>query len=213
MANQMIENDEAQVTVAGRPRGTTQPMTVVRPVSGDADVLPAGHVHTPSYHPTRWPFVNRVLDMVERVSGGHAGLVQRVFNYLMFGGFAALINLALVTFLYPPYLTLPVARRVQFVIAFAVATEVSIIANFIPQDLVTFRHLPGHSRSWFMRCARFHMTSVGGIIVTAIVSFTLREVVGLNITIAQACAIVVALFFNFTFHHLFTYRHTKPQVL
>ena len=211
MANNMIENEQVQVTAAGRSRGTTQPMMVVRPLAGSVGVPPSTYAPAPSYHPTRWPFVNRVLDVVERLSGGHAGLFQRVFNYLMFGGFAALINLALITIL--DNASMPVDRHTHYAIAFAIATEVSIVANFIPQDLVTFRHLPGHSRSWFMRCARFHMTSVGGVIVTAIVSFSLYEFVVRNATIAQACAIVVALFFNFTFHHIFTYRHTKPQVL
>ncbi len=211
MANQMIENDEVQVTTAGRSRGTTQPMMAVRPAPENIAGVPVVHVPAPSYHPTRWPFVNRVLDIVERVSGGHAGLVQRVFNYLMFGGFAALINLALITIL--DNASMPVDRHTQFAIAFVIATEVSIVANFIPQDLVTFSHLPGHSRSWFMRCLRFHMTSVGGVIVTAVVSFSLYEYVVRNATISQAIAIVIALFFNFTFHHVFTYRHTKQQVL
>lgn len=211
MANEMIENDEVQVTATGRSRGTTQPMTVVRPAAENIGGVPITYVHTRSYHPTRWPFVNRVLDVVERVTGGQAGLVQRVFNYLMFGGFAALVNLALVTIIYY-HVSLPVDKTVHFAIAFAVATEVSILTNFIPQDLVTFSHLPGHSRSWFVRCLRFHMTSVGGVIVTAIVSFSLK-LLGFHVTLAQAIAIVVALFFNFTFHHLFTYRHTKPQVL
>lgn len=212
MANNMIENEQVQVTAAGRSRGTTQPMMVVRPMPENIGMPSSAYAPTPSYHPTRWPFVNGVLDVVERVSGGYAGLVQRVFTYLMFGGFAALVNLTLLTLIY--YVaTLPVERHIHYAIAFVVATEVSIMANFIPQDLVTFRYLPGHSRSWFMRCARFHMTSVGGIIVTAVVAFSLHEFVGLNATIAQAIAIVVALFFNFTLHHVFTYRHTKQQVI
>lgn len=211
MANNMIEDNEVQASAAGQPRGTTQPMMVVRPAAESIGGVPVTYVHTPSYHPTRWPFVNRVLDIVERVSGGHAGLFQRVFNYLMFGGFAALVNLALITIL--DNASMPVDRHTHFAIAFVIATEVSIMTNFVPQDLVTFRHLEGHSRSWFARCLRFHMTSVGGVIVTAIVSFSLYEYVVHNATIAQACAIIVALFFNFTFHHIFTYRHTKPQEL
>lgn len=215
MANHMIENDEAHATAAGRVRGTTQPMAVVRPTTESVSVFPtisSAYAHAASYHPTRWPVVNNVLDVVERVSGGHAGLVQRVFNYLMFGGFAAMVNLVLFTILYY-VVPMPIDHRIHYAIAFALATEVSIVTNFIPQDLVTFRHLAGHSRSWLVRCLRFHTTSVGGVIVTAVVSFSLHEFVGLNATIAQAIAIIVALFFNFTFHHIFTYRRTEPQVL
>jgi putative flippase GtrA len=191
-------------------RGSTEPMPVpTYATTGGAPVATS----TTSYHPTRWPWVNRALDMVDRVTGGHAGLFQRVFNYLLFGGFASLINLFIITALYE-WVKMPgVSSRVQYVIAFAVATEVSIVANFIPQDMVTFSHLPGHSRSWLVRCLRFHLTSLGGVIVTAVVSFSLREKVGLQVTIAQAIAIIVALFFNFTFHHIFTYRTQHSTVL
>ncbi|HEX8037333.1 MAG TPA: GtrA family protein, partial [Ktedonobacterales bacterium] len=177
----MIENDEVQATSAGRSRGTTQPMTVVRPAADSIGGVPITYVHTPSYHPTRWEFVNRVLDIVENVSGGHAGLLQRVFNYLMFGGFAAIVNLVLFTVFYY-VVPMPIDHRIHFAVAFALATEISIMTNFVPQDLVTFRHLAGHSRSWFMRCLRFHMTSIGGVIVTAVVSFSLHEYLGLNAT-------------------------------
>ena len=207
---------EGEMTDPVTMLGTTQPMTVVRPESGTNDV-PQPKGKPPSYHPTRWPQVNRLLDLADALTGGHAKWVQRTFNYLLFGGFAALVNLALITFIYKG-VTLsvdrhPLDRHLHYAIAFVLATEVSIIVNFIPQDLVTFRHLPGHSRSWLLRCLRFHMTAIGGILVTAAVSFSLHEV-GLDITIAQAIAIFVALFFNFTFHHIFTYRHhAKPTVL
>ncbi len=192
-------------------RGSTEPM----PVTPRAPMSPAATrpAQVLSYHPTRWQQVNRALDLTDHVTRGKAGVVQRVFNYLLFGGFASLVNLAIVTVLYDAVAMPGISSKVHFAIAFAVATEVSIVVNFIPQDLVTFRHLPGHSRSWLLRCLRFHLTSVGGVIVTAAVSFTLREVVGLHITLAQAIAIVVALFFNFTFHHLFTYRTQHETVL
>lgn len=212
MAKHMMQDDQVQAPEFGRSRGSTQPMTAVRPMPESVSLFVQPQQRVTSYHPTRWAFVNGVLDVVERVSGGHAGLLQRVFNYLMFGGFAAIVNLVLFTILYYA-VKMPIDHRIQFAIAFALATEISIMTNFIPQDLVTFRHLAGHSRSWLVRCLRFHTTSVGGVIVTAVVSFSLHEFLGLNATIAQACAIVVALFFNFTFHHIFTYRHTEPQVL
>lgn len=193
-------------------RGSTEPMPVAPYGAGAPNTASAVQVVT--YHPTRWSQVNRALDLTDRVTRGKAGVVQRIFNYLMFGGFASLINLFIITALYE-WVKMPgISSRLHYLIAFAVATEVSIVANFIPQDLVTFRHLPGHSRSWLVRCLRFHLTSVGGVIVTAVVSFTMHEIVGLPVTIAQAIAIIIALFFNFTFHHVFTYRqHVEQPVL
>ena len=192
-------------------RGSTQPMTAVRPASEAGELAHAAR--QPSYHATPWPIVNRALDMADTLTGGRAGILQRVFNYLLFGGFAATVNLILITLLYYK-LQLPISSKVHYIIAFLIATEVSIMTNFIPQDLVTFRHLPGHSRRWIQRGLRFHMTSSGGVIVTLVISFTLHEILGLQLTLAQAIAIIVALSFNFTFHHIFTYRtQHKPVVL
>ena len=213
MIEQKAAADEVELTTErGTMRGTTQPMMAVRPDTEGVVTEPGDQPR--SYIPTRWPIVNKSLDIADTLTGGRAGILQRVVNYLMFGGFAAVVNLVLVTFIYYG-VTLPVSQRMHYAIAFVVATEVSIMTNFIPQDLVTFRHLPGHSRSWLARCLRFHMTSVGGVIVTFVVSFTLHEIIGIQLTIAQAIAIIVALSFNFTFHHIFTYRHPTeaPEAL
>src|SRR5215813_4583542 len=78
--------------------GSTQPMTVARP-QPETNFLPPPD-RQPSYHPTRWPQVNRLLDLADTLTGGHAKWVQRTFNYLLFGGFAALVNLALITVIY-----------------------------------------------------------------------------------------------------------------
>ncbi|MBF6590979.1 MAG: GtrA family protein, partial [Ktedonobacterales bacterium] len=130
---------------------------------------------------------------------------QRLFSYLFIGGFAALVNLGVFwVMLYR--ITLPVDARLHYLIANLVAAEISIFANFIPNDRITFSHLPGHSRSWWARCGRFHITAIGGTTVTAIVSIALHAA-GAPSIIAQASAILLALAFNFTFHHLFTYRH------
>src|SRR5689334_21590580 len=47
----------------------------------------------PSYHPTRWNMVNRVLDMVDEVTEGKADWVVRFVSYIFFGGTAAIVNL------------------------------------------------------------------------------------------------------------------------
>ena len=208
--NRVSPVGEIEMTEPVMMRGSTQPMPAVR--TGQERAATEADERKPSYHPTRWPIVNRALDIADGLTGGHAGIVQRAFNYLLFGGFAALVNLILITVLYYT-LSLPVSSKVHYAFAFLVATETSIMTNFIPQDLVTFRHLPGHSRRWIQRCLRFHMTSLGGVIVTLVISFSLHEIVGVQLTIAQAIAIIVALSFNFTFHHIFTYRHLKQAVL
>ena len=163
----------------------------------------------PSYHPTRFAVANRMLDVVDELTGGRAGWAQRLFSYLFIGGTAAVVNLVCLTLMLnvvlPPAHT-TFDRRWHFVLASAVAYEVSILANFIPNDYFTFRFLSGHQRSWLARCARFHLTALGGVAVTFLISGSLYDLLHLNPTLAQAIALVIAVFFNFAFHHIFTYR-------
>ncbi len=171
--------------------------------------------HLPSYHPTRFAIANRALDIADRLTGGRAEWIQRLFSYLFVGGIAAIINLITLQLMlnWLDGAGLPFSHRVHYVIAFAVATEVSILANFIPNDRVTSSHLPGHSRSWLQRCARFHVTCTGGIIVTFAVSSLLHLVFKVPALPSQAVALIIATAFNFTFHHLFTYRHKPATAL
>ncbi len=165
----------------------------------------------PTYYPTRWALVNRALERVDALTRGRAGVIQRLFTYLLIGGTAALVDLALLWFMLYKVVW-PANQVLHDTLANAVAAEISIFANFIPNDRITFSHLPGHSRSWWARCARFHVTCIGGVLVTYAIWATLHYLLGLPPLVAQAIALIVATAFNFTFHHLFTYRHATPSV-
>lgn len=169
--------------------------------------------HLPSYHPTRFAIANRALDIADRLTGGRAEWIQRLFSYLFVGGIAAIINLITLQLTLNLLAPASFAYEIKYNIAFLVATEVSIMANFIPNDRITFSHLAGHSRSWIQRCARFHVTCTGGVIVTYAVANLLHLVLKVPALPSQAVALVIATAFNFTFHHLFTYRHKPATVL
>jgi putative flippase GtrA len=206
MAKQVAQDSPVEDTIMRR--GTTQPM----PAVSARDASKSKTKPRPSYRPTGIKLADRALDVVDNVTNGRADWVQRFFSYSFIGGLAALINL-LTLELVLNHVPIPVSHDVHYAIAFVVATEVSLMANFIPNDRITFSHLPGHSRSWLARCLRFHMTGVGGIIVTALVSGSLHLLAQVPALASQAVALIVALAFNFTFHHLFTYRHQEPAVL
>lgn len=192
----------------------TQPMRANPPVaSGDAAALPKDQRPLPSYHPTGVALIDRSLDIADRLSGGRAEWIQRLFSYLFVGGIAAIINLITLQLTLNLLAPATFPYRLHYAIAFIVATEVSIMANFIPNDRITFSHLPGHSRTWIQRCARFHVTCTGGVIVTFLVSSLLHLVFNVPALASQAVALIVATAFNFTFHHLFTYRHKASTVL
>ncbi len=162
----------------------------------------------PSYHPTGWPIVNRSLDLVDSLTGGLAGWVQRFISYAFIGGCAAIVNLIVFYIVYYR-IPLPVSSVAHNIIAFLFAAEISILANFIPNDYFTFRHLPGHSRSWGARCVRFHITTFSGTGLTFLIEFALTNLTHITPFFAEAIALIIVLFYNFTIHHVFTYRHVK----
>src|SRR2546421_10147868 len=92
----------------------------------------------PSYHPTAWAFVNRVLDIVDTITGGRAAWCQRFFMFAFIGGFAALVNIA-VFYLAYHVLVLPVNETMHYVTCDVLAAEFSIMGNFCPQVFFTLR--------------------------------------------------------------------------
>jgi putative flippase GtrA len=163
----------------------------------------------PSYSPTPWLLVNRVLDLVDLVSGGRADWVLRFLSYCVIGGFAAVVNLVVFNLvLYHSLYTLN--PELHNIIASVVSAEISILANFIPNDLFTFRHLPGRARSWQARCVRFHTTAIGGSVLTLLLQLGFSYLLHTQPMISQALALVIVLIYNFSIHHIFTYRHVAP---
>lgn len=213
MLNSTTREDTVEFPGASGTRGTTQPMaTLARAVPLPPTRRP--EQIEPSYHLTRWPLLNSTLEVAERVTNGKAGFLQRLVSYLMVGGFAALVNLTCFYLMYdvvklPLNDAYPLQHLARYVIAFLTATEVSILANFIPNDRITFSHLPGHSRSWLTRCFRFHITCIAGTLLTLAISFSLH-LVHIPAIGAQAIALILVTAFNFTLHHVFTYRHLTP---
>jgi putative flippase GtrA len=165
--------------------------------------------HLPSYRPYRWVFANDLLDIVDRVTGGRAGVFQRFCTYVVIGGFAAVVNL--VVFFLVLHISLLPDDAMRNVIASICAGEISIMANFVPNDYFTFKHLDGHNRTWAARCTRFHVTSIGGSLLTFLIQFGFSSIGHILAIASQAIALVIVLLYNFTFHHLFTYRRVKTN--
>jgi putative flippase GtrA len=164
----------------------------------------------PSYHPTKWAFVNSQLDRVDTITNGRAGLLMQFFFFLLFGGTTAIVNLAiqaLVLYKVP----MPFSHNLSQFIADALGTEISVIANFMLNDTFTFRHMEGHARSWWARIGRFQTTALSGSVLTIVISMGLSNMEHLNPTVSQAIAIVIVTFYNFFFHQVFTYRRLKPS--
>ena len=165
----------------------------------------------PSYIPTPWAIVNRTLDIVDKVTNGRADWVQRFFSYSFIGGIAALVNLTLYSVIYL-FVPIPVSQMVHNLIAQAIAFEISLMVNFIPNDYFTFRHLAGHSRSWGARLLRYHITSISGLCLTVLISSMLTFGIHVPAFFSQAIALILVFIYNFSFHHLFTYRRISHKL-
>jgi serine/threonine protein kinase/putative flippase GtrA len=163
-----------------------------------------------SYTPTGIALADNILARVEQITHGKAGWLQRAFTYVFIGGIAAVINLVVLDLMYN-VVKLPIVDNVRWLIAFLIAAEVSTMSNFVLNDRFTFSHLPGHARSWWARCLRFHSTSAAGTIATLVMSFGFKTWLGMSALIAEAVAILLALILNFTMHHVWTYRHIKED--
>ena len=176
------------------------------------ETIPATPFAQPqSYRSTPWGIVNSLLSSVDTLTHGRAGLLQRFSTFVVIGGFAAVVNLVVFYVAFYHILRFPasVGSVLPNIIASALAAEISIMTNFALNDHFTFRYLPGRSRSWLARCARFQVTSIGGTILTFLIEFGFSTFAHFPAIIAQAIALILVLFYNFAFHHLFTYRHVK----
>src|SRR5579884_783189 len=173
MIEQKPAADEVELTMErSMMRGTTQPMMAVRPEPEVVEMEPA--VKPRSYIPTRWPLANKALDIADSMTDGKAGWIQRLVSYLFVGGFAAVVNLFFFALLHDHVFSDAMNHVVRYLAAYAIATEISVFANFIPNDRITFSHLPGHSRSWVVRCLRFHITCTAGVVLTLAIGFSLH---------------------------------------
>jgi putative flippase GtrA len=175
--------------------------------SSSATLTPANSL--PSYQPYSWGLLNQILDIVDQKTNGRAGWIQRFVSYLFFGGLAALVNLAVFYVMFYHAFARMNSMMLRDTLSYIVAAELSILANFIPNDHFTFNKLPGASRPWIQRCLRFHLTAGVGTGLTFLIQFVLSTLVHTEPVFAEAIATLIVLIYNFSFHHIFTYRHVK----
>jgi putative flippase GtrA len=172
-------------------------------------VAPASLI-VPSYSPTKWDFVNNILDRVDVITKGRAGSLMMFATFLVIGGFTSIINLAVATGVWD--LFLPTSNALTNLAGTVIGIEISLIVNFIFNDRFTFNHAPGHDRPWIVRFFRFHATGLVGVLLTIGLESVFTDFLQLNKTIALAISIIIVLFYNFTFHQIFTYRRVKITV-
>jgi serine/threonine-protein kinase len=134
--------------------------------------------------------------------------VWHVASYVLVGVASTGVNLICFQALYV-IAGLPYPERVRYLIAWIGAAEVATMFNFVLNDRFTFASYDGRNRPLLVRAVRFHTTVINGFILTFVLSAGLHYGLGFPALVSQAVGIFVAFLFNFTVHHLWTYRARK----
>jgi putative flippase GtrA len=153
----------------------------------------------------------RIYAWLDRISGQKAAKLMQILSFLVIGGSASLVNLAVV------YAFTLIDRThendvVHHAIYAAIATEISLLYNFMLNDRFTFRAMIDGRRNWLQRCLRFHAPASVGFVLTLALSslfFILTKPLPHHAVISQAMAIVIVTAVNFLMHSLWTYRPAK----
>jgi putative flippase GtrA len=148
---------------------------------------------------------------LDRMSHGQAAKIAPLLSFLIVGGTASIVNLAIV------FLCDLIDRThhndlTRHIIYSALATEISLLYNFALNDRFTFRSLVDRRRRWWQRCLRFHIPASVGFIMTLGLSslfFTMTTNVPYHSILSQALAILIVTAVNFLMHRFWTYRPVK----
>jgi putative flippase GtrA len=170
-----------------------------------AGLVPAQAIHNQSCKEYEGNMIRQIL-LTHRAENYKT--IVRLSSFLCIGGFGAIVNLLCFSGIY--YSFLEAANSfIAYGMAFVAGTEVSIVSNFMLNDRLTFGDL--HARSWQARCLRYHVTSIGGVLLTLGSSFALLHLLHVPALAAQATALIIATTCNFVFHSVFTYGRVAVQ--
>lgn len=124
----------------------------------------------------------------------------------MVGGTATLLNLTIVTMgtLFLHWAYVPVALG---------ATEAGVLLSFSLNDRLTFHTLAPAAGTWLKRCLRFHGGYVVGQVLTILLAGSMIAFLRWSPPLAQAIAIALVVFVNFTIQRFWTYRRRSGHPL
>ncbi len=130
--------------------------------------------------------------------------VSRFGVFLLVGGTASLLNLAIVG-------VLTLRFHWTYLPAVLIATEAGVLLGFVLNDQFTFRRLAGAAGTWGQRCLRFHATYAVGQTLTIAIGAGLVVLVGMTALLAQAIAIGVITCFNFLSLRVWAYQSRRHR--
>lgn len=143
---------------------------------------------------------------------------SRIFKFLVVGGSAAVVQLISYSLLMKALVAGQLQDNAAQTIATLVATEFSIVLNFIMNNIWTFKEYRLDRREIPRQFAKFNLGALGSILVQTIINnlgvslfglVTMATVFGLAISSGlayQALGIIIGMFINFFIYNRFIWR-------
>jgi len=92
-----------------------------------------------------------------------------------------------------------------YLVSAAIAIEISIISNFILNDIWTFKQKKEGS-SFFVRLLKFNLVCLGGLLINLLILKYLKEELFLNLYFAEFFGILGGFLWNFLFSNFFVWK-------
>lgn len=117
----------------------------------------------------------------------------RILNFLLVGFSGIFIN-QLAIFVLTEYLD------IYYIISGIISAEISIIWNFILNELITFRDIPKnyHIKDFLSRLVKTNIIRLGGLSINIFMLFILTEFFSMHYLISNLIGICLAFMFNYT---------------
>ncbi|PPD59007.1 glycosyltransferase [Dehalogenimonas etheniformans] len=143
---------------------------------------------------TQTDYLRHLLSLMRRT-----GELNRIVKFVAVGGSGTLVNLGLLAILKE-------WAGLYYLVAGAIAFEVSVVWNFLLNDRFTFGDRKRPEGTFLGRLLRFNVTSLGGFIIYIGILALLTQVFGLFYIISAAIGIVVGFGWNFMVNSAWTWR-------
>lgn len=130
--------------------------------------------------------VSRPLMSIRRIAVAHS---QRLIRFGLVGCAGVVVNMAILYLLVEH-------GRLNHLIAAAIASEVSILSNFVLNDRWTFRQVQAR-HSWLRRAAHYNAVALSGLAISLSALAFLTLYVGMHYLIANLFAIAAATASNY----------------
>lgn len=143
---------------------------------------------------TQTDYLRHLLSLMRRT-----GEINRILKFVVVGLTGTIVNLGILAILKE-------WAGIYYLLAGAIAFEVSVIWNFLLNDRFTFGDRKKPEGTFFGRLLRFNVTSLGGFVIYLAMLALLTQVFGLYYIVSAAVGIVLGFGWNFTVNSAWTWR-------